>query len=127
MTAGRASSYFIDRFDAFHAPKLHGLLDIPNKSAYPHFLVAVVQLFDGLEQIVYLIVLNHGNDRGVHFRPGVGASAGFPVAGTSTLYVFKEGESADAQLVQQIFNTFRIGLVKYNKYSFHGYTRIIVG
>ena len=120
MATGWASSYFVNRFDTFHASKLHGLLDIPNKSANTDFFVTVVQLLDGLEQVVYLIVLDHGDDRRVHFRPGVGTTTGFAPVGTATLDVFEEGESTDAQLVQQIFNTFRIGLVKYNEYSFHG-------
>ena len=126
MATGWAPSYFVNCFNAFHASKLHGLFDIPNERTNTYFFVPVVELLDGLEQIVYLLVFNHGDDGRIHFRPGVSAPTRFSVPGTAALYVFKEGKSADAQLIKQVFDPFGVGLIEYNKYSFHNLLRIIL-
>lgn len=103
----------------FLSYRLHGLFYVPDKCPHADFLVPAIELVHSLEQFFHLVVVHDGNDGGVHFRPRVRAAARLPAVGAASLHLFKKRETAYLELVEHVFDTLRIGLVEYDKYSFH--------
>lgn len=98
---------------------LDHLLDGPDEGFHTDFLVSEVELADGGQQGLHFRVVHHTENGIVEFGPGVGAATGFAVHGAPPLHVLPEGEAADFEFVEHIFNTFGVGLVEDYHYGFH--------
>ncbi len=98
---------------------LYHLLNIPDEGADAYLFVAFVQLADGEEEVLHLAVVDDGEDGVIHFGPGVGAAVRFAVDVAAPLHILPEGEAADGEDVEHVFDTFGVGLIENDEYAFH--------
>ena len=89
------------------------MLDIPDECPDTDFLIALVEFADGQEEVLDLVVLDHGHDGVVEFGPGVGAAVGITDLMATALHILPEGEAADAEGVEHVFHALVVGLVVY--------------
>ena len=98
---------------------LYHLLNVPNKSAYAYFLVALVEFSDREEDLVYTFIGYDGEDCVIHLRPCVGSAMGVAGGVAASLYVLPKGEATDAKGVEHVLYTLGAGLVINYKDRFH--------
>ena len=92
------------------------LFNIPDESPDAVLFVDVIEFLDILEKYGDDVVFDDCDDGAVHLGPSVAGHTGFATVGASSV---DEGElcvACDLELVEDVGQTLRQGLVVYNEY-----------